>query len=265
MAAQRTSRPTPGAETPPTVHDGPTPKHVQLREILRGLATGELRPGSPMPSERELALQHGISRLTVREAIGQLVAEGVLVRVRGRGTFTSGPRRALLPEPIATAGMPDRARVTVLASAETAPPANAAATLRLVPEQPAYRVVRLIEDERAPRSVERGWYHPGIVPGLLRTDLTTPLDALFVRNYRIPFEREIHTVRAENADPDIARLLGTRAGSPVLVFRSVSTTRGQPFEDATSWYRGDRHQLALHPDHNSAQHAPQQASPGGTE
>ena len=57
---------------PARIVDGPKPKHVQLREILRKLIDNELPPGSPIPSERELADRYGVSRLTVRSAVARL-------------------------------------------------------------------------------------------------------------------------------------------------------------------------------------------------
>lgn len=80
---------------PDRVVNGPTPKHAQLREILRRTVERELPPGAPIPSERELAQRYGVSRLTVRSAIGKLVEEGLLARVRGKGTFTAARRMEL--------------------------------------------------------------------------------------------------------------------------------------------------------------------------
>src|SRR3954468_14068283 len=67
----------------PTVH-----KHVQVREYVRGLIQGA-EPGSPAPSERELVHHFGVARMTVRQALDALVAEGLLERVPGRGTFVA--------------------------------------------------------------------------------------------------------------------------------------------------------------------------------
>ncbi len=55
---------------------GPTPKHQQLRELILAMA----RPGEAIPSERQLAADYGVSRSTVREAVGGLVADGMLER-----------------------------------------------------------------------------------------------------------------------------------------------------------------------------------------
>jgi GntR family transcriptional regulator len=69
--------------------DGVVPKHQQLRNILSELVTTELQPGDMLPSERQLCADYGVSRITVREALGQLVSEGLLVRSQGKGTFVA--------------------------------------------------------------------------------------------------------------------------------------------------------------------------------
>src|SRR3954451_10518527 len=69
-----------------TVH-----KHVVVREYVRDLISGA-EPGSPAPSERELVHHFGVARMTVRQALDALVAEGLLERVPGRGTFVARAR-----------------------------------------------------------------------------------------------------------------------------------------------------------------------------
>ena len=71
------------------ITEGAEPKHQQLRRILLDLATTRLAPGAAIPSERQLIAEYGVSRITVREALGQLVNEGYLERVRGKGTFVA--------------------------------------------------------------------------------------------------------------------------------------------------------------------------------
>jgi GntR family transcriptional regulator len=63
-----------------------------LREILLSLIDSELMPDAPIPSERDLVTRYNVSRATVREAVGRLVSEGRLYRVRGKGTFVAAPR-----------------------------------------------------------------------------------------------------------------------------------------------------------------------------
>jgi GntR family transcriptional regulator len=271
VAARRTADGSPRAgETDATdvLRDGPTPKHAQLREILRELANDELLPGSPVPSERDLAARYGVSRLTVREAVGQLVAEGLLVRVRGKGTFTTRPRvdsqlhLASFTEDMRRRGM--QPETVLLEAAEAVPPPSTAAALGLGPDQRAYWLNRLRKADGAPMAVERGWYHAGLVPGLLDHDLTDSLYTLLADNYEVRLESGTQTVLAEGADAETARLLGVRIGSPVLVFRRIATARiataqRRPIEDMTSWYRGDLYQVTMQLDRDpsgSGHHRP---------
>src|SRR5689334_22240186 len=66
----------------------PTPLHAQIRRLLLAMIErGELKPGKPLPTERDLAQRHRVSLAPVRQAILDLAREGVLYRVRGQGTF----------------------------------------------------------------------------------------------------------------------------------------------------------------------------------
>ena len=80
--------------------DSDIPLYAQLVGIIkRNISTGALAVGDLLPSEAELCRWMNISRNTVRQAIGELEDEGLVVRKRGRGTFGSRyqpPRRALL-------------------------------------------------------------------------------------------------------------------------------------------------------------------------
>lgn len=72
------------------------PKHKELRESLRAaILGGSFKAGDRLPSENELVARYGVSRPTVREALGALVQEGVLERFQGKGTFVSGTRTAI--------------------------------------------------------------------------------------------------------------------------------------------------------------------------
>src|SRR5690242_21732563 len=73
--------------------DRPLPRYYQLREILREkIHAGQWPPGMLIPSERELCLQYGLSRMTARQAISDLVREGLLYRLQGKGTFVGQAR-----------------------------------------------------------------------------------------------------------------------------------------------------------------------------
>jgi GntR family transcriptional regulator len=236
-------------ETPTRIVDGPKPKHAQLRDILRRLAEQELQPGSPIPSERDLAEQYGVSRITVRAAVGQLVSEGLLTRAKGRGTFTARRRLDVqlylesFTDDMRKRGMTPATEV--LSLDEAIPPEAAATALDLSAGAHAYRLVRLRRADGVPLAVERGWYSPRVVPDLRSHDLSTSLYTLIADTYGVQLDHARQTVWAEGADAETAKLLGVRKGSSLLVFRRVASSAGRPVEDMTSWYRGDLYQVTM--------------------
>jgi GntR family transcriptional regulator len=247
--------------------DGPKPKHAQLRDILRRLAEQELPPGAPIPSERDLADQYRVSRITVRAAVGQLVAEGLLTRAKGRGTFTARRRLdAQLYLESFTDDMRKRGMVPateVIGCTEEVPPEAAASALGLPSNEPAYQLLRLRRADGIPLAVERGWYNPRLVPDLRRHDLTASLYTLIADTYGVQLDHARQTVWAEGADPETAKLLGVRKGSSLLVFRRVASSGGRPVEDMTSWYRGDLYQVTMQLDRTVPDSGPHSAK-GGT-
>ena len=68
----------------------PTPLYVQLANVLRDMiASGELEPRAPLPSESYLQQEQGVARGTVRKAVEILRDEGLVITIGGRGTFVS--------------------------------------------------------------------------------------------------------------------------------------------------------------------------------
>src|SRR3954447_20346845 len=73
-------------------HDGPTPLYVQVADAVGArIASGELQPNRPIPSENQLVQQYGVARGTARKAIELLRDRGLVMTVTGRGTYVIAP------------------------------------------------------------------------------------------------------------------------------------------------------------------------------
>ncbi len=225
---------------------GPVPKHRQLRDRIIALCV----PGQAIPSERELMQAHGVSRATVRKAIDGLVADGVLHRTQGLGTFALRPRvESTLHLASFTADMRRRGLTpsTRLLGVELRrPPSEVAGALGLGTSDPAWRITRIRLADGQPLAHEDGWYPGPALPGLDQHDLEgESLYRILGEEYGYWIDSAVQVLWADSASPDVAGLLAAPAGTPLLVFRRESRAAGRPVEHVVSRYRGDRYQLHM--------------------
>jgi GntR family transcriptional regulator len=229
--------------------EGPVPKHAQLRAILIDLADNHLGPDAPIPSERVLMARFNVSRATVREAVGQLVAEGRLVRIHGKGTFVGRERvetqlhLASFTEDMRRRGLDPATLVRSIVEVE--PPEPVRAALGLAEGEHVWRVERLRLAGGVPMALEIGHYPARLLPGLVAQDLSGSLYTLVATRYGLTIDRAEQTVWAEVADRAHGSLLGVPPGAPLMVFRRTSSAGGVVVEHVTSWYRGDRYQVHM--------------------
>ncbi|MEV6303090.1 GntR family transcriptional regulator [Actinoplanes sp. NPDC051861] len=223
----------------------PAPRYFRIEQALRA-RIAQSQPHDPLPSEPELAREHGVSRMTARAAVTQLVNDGLAYRAPGRGTFVAaptGPRRAdhlvRLSEEIRKQGRRPSSRV-VLAELRPATPDEAARLRLRKPEVVAIHRVRLADDE--PIAFERAMY-PGTLSALLDADLTGSVHEALAALGRHPI-RGSATLTAQAATGEDARELGVPAGSALLVERRLILDQQQrPIELSESRYAGDRYRL----------------------
>lgn len=224
---------------------GATPKHQQLRALILGMAT----PGEAIPSERQLSADYGVSRATVRAAVGGLVADGMLERVQGLGTFAVRPR---LESHLHLASFTDDMRrrgatpsTRVLALAAHVPPPEVAQALGLGTRERAWQVERLRLADDEPMALEEGWYPEPLFPDLDAHDLTDSLYGLLADHYGRVIDAAEQTLWADPPTTRVADLLRMPPSTPTLVFQRRSTAQGVPVEHVTSHYRGDRYRIHM--------------------
>lgn len=232
---------------PRDIVDGPIPKHAQLRDILDEVCRTTLKPGDLLPGERLLEETYGVSRITVRRAIGDLVAAGRLRRVRGKGTFVA-------PNPLVSrlhlASFSDEmgaqdvtASSKILLSGRTAAPDEVAKFFGTEPHVPHTHLRRLRLGDGEPYSIDDGWYNAAYVPNLLENDVYNSVYNILDTDFDVPITEADQTVTAIAADAEVADLLEVEPGTPLLHIIRHSRSRDKPVEWCSSVYRTDRYRL----------------------
>lgn len=224
--------------------DGRGLKHVLVREYVRSLVAGHA-PGSPAPSERELVHRFGVARMTVRQALDALVAEGLLERIPGRGTFVARPRRVATKITGYTEEMGRRGLLaesqTLLARREQAGPGVARA-LNLTEGDAVIHWRRLRRGDGTPVCIEDAYLNEVLLPGFLQAGMPTSLyEDLEARGLRPTWAED--SISADRATAEEAGLLEIEPGGVVLRHSRRALTGDKIVEVSRSVYRADRFTL----------------------
>ena len=227
-----------------------SPKGEQLRAIVEELVGG-LQPGDPLPSERELAERYGVARMTVRAEITRLVADGLVERVQGRGTFVAERRveqastLSSFTEDMRTRGHTPGSRVL---RQDVVPATDAVARrLRLDAGEPVICVGRVRTADGEPMAVEEAYLPADRFAGLEDADLEDgSLFTLLETRFGATFPWADQHVLAVEIVGDEANLLRVAPGRPGLLFHTVLfDPDDRPLGYAWSLYRGDRYEIRL--------------------
>jgi GntR family transcriptional regulator len=224
------------------------PKYYQVKKQLLEF-TSAMSPGSPVPPERELARLYGTSRTTVRQALAELVIEGRLLRMQGKGTFVAKPKVAQALELASyTEGMRQHGlhpQTRILDIGYVTADDQLAALLGIRAGGRALRIHRLRLADGEPMSIDTSHLPARRFPGLRRQlERHASLYETLRTVYGIQLAEAEETIETVLADPHDAQLLGVDTGIPLLLLsRHAIDSTGQPVEFAQSWYRGDRYKF----------------------
>jgi GntR family transcriptional regulator len=221
-----------------------TPLYLQLAKRLRTfIAQEEITDGEALPSERELCAALGASRVTVRKAIEALIAEGLLVRRQGSGTFVAPRIEAAasfltgFTEDAARRGQPVAVMWMLQDYGEAS--AEEARLLELAEDDPVVRLCRVRLSNGEPLAIENAVIPKDFLPPLeeLGNSLYAALDAMGNRPVK-----GTQRIRASWATSEEAHLLSIPERTEVLrIERLTRLADGRPVELTRSAYRGDRY------------------------
>lgn len=205
--------------------------------------------GSAIPSERQLSADLGVSRLTVRAALDELVREGYLVRRRGSGTFVREPKIAQqltmtsFTEDMRRRGM--RPASKTLSLTATTAGAYLGRCLHVSPSERIVVAKRLRLADAQTMAIETLHVRESLVPGLTAADLDGgSFYELLERRYGIVIVGGIQTIEPTVTNDEESSALGVPLHSPAFLFeRTTRSAHDEIVEFVRSIYRGDRYRL----------------------
>ncbi len=203
------------------------PRHLQVQRVLRGrIESGEWGSDHPIPTEMELLAEFGVSRTTIREALGVLTRDGLIARHRRRGSFV---------------------QIKVVRMETTAAPGHIAGALGVERGTPLTRLVRLEIVDGAPLAVAVNYMSTALGRRIRPRDLTRMSLLEFLRDrLRMPLGAIHQSIEARLPDLETAGLLDTDLTQPVLAVRLVVTdAAGRAVEVSDTFYRADRYRYEV--------------------
>lgn len=238
------------ADVPPLDRTRPLALYYQVAETLRGrIVSGELRPGEAIPTEEELQRLFGVSRATIRQAVRDLVGDGLLRLERPRGTFVSRPKiQETLPELISFSdevrqqGLTPSSRVLTIALQPA--PAHVAGRLGIREGEIVLRLDRLRLADDRPIALMHSHLAPWVGLGTGDAYDGSLHTLLAGRGIRLVDADQV--IEAATATPGQARVLGcARRGALLKVDRVTYSAEGRPIEHVVALYRADRYAYRL--------------------
>jgi GntR family transcriptional regulator len=232
-------------------HQSKSPLYQQIYQLLRQkILSGKWLPGDSLPSENDLMEQYQVSRATVRQALDELVSDGLVQRRQGKGTYVSPPtvEQGLVRIVSFTEDMQQRGFVpgTKLISAGLTPATKPLAEkLDIEVGEPVARIERLRLADGEPMSVEVSFLVHRYCPGILTQDYTAQsLRLMLEERYSIRITSARQTIQAIRAVTDMAALLAVEEKAPLLYIERLSYSEFDvPVEFLRLYHRGDRYTL----------------------
>jgi GntR family transcriptional regulator len=232
--------------------------YMQIKNELRArILDGRYTPHERLPSESELIALFGVSRITVRQALGDLQREGLLFKIHGKGTYVSKPktfqelgRLEGFAEAMNKRGFETFNRV--IAAAEVSADSRVSQHLRLALNTPVTEIRRVRYLDREPISVDLSYFENAIGNRLRQADLANrDIFALLENELGVALGKAELQIEAMLADETLADLLQIEEGAPILrMERLTFSAAGKPIDFEYLYHRGDTFQYRMRVDRN---------------
>lgn len=217
-------------------------------ELTRRIEDRDLPPGTLLASEADLATEFGVTRMTVRQALAGLAAQGLIERRHGHGTVVAPlklqrqlKRPIGLAEELISRGLTPGSRV--LEFKEVRAPTEARADLWVGPRGTVYRLLRLRSAGDVLIGLQETLIPTKLAPGLIDVDFTDEsLTRVLRERHGLSATYADLTIEAVAADRAVAARLDIELNEPVLRSKRLSYLHdGRPLEQTMGWFLGTRY------------------------
>jgi len=233
----------------------PIPKYLQISAWLREvIETGRYKKGEKLPSEVELARMCGVNRNTLRQAISELTAIGLLRKEKGTGTFVNAPaplqlrhrleRITSFTDLMRESGIVQRTKIQKK-GVETARD-DVAEALFLGPDKKVIVVRRVRAGDGIPLIYEESFLPYDKFKGILNMDLSGSMYKIMSEHFDVVLARSRQTISAVNLNTKIAKILKIPVNSAGIYIESLTFDENSiPIELLYSYHRGDKYKLEI--------------------
>ena len=233
------------------------PLYFQLEQIIKSkILMGEFLPGEQIPTEKDLCEAYQVSTITARQAILNLVNEGLIIRRQGKGSFVReglkniknirtlqlrGDINDIIPEGL------KKQEVKVLDIRKVVSPKKVANLLNIKEGQEVIQVRRTRSDHGIPVSYIKNYLPLEIGGKIKKEDLCIyPMMGILRNRLKIPLTGGMQYVEAIIADYDIASALSISISSPILYLETIIFARQKrPVEFVQTFYRPDQFRYSV--------------------
>lgn len=223
------------------------PLYAQIRDAIReDIQNGAIKPGEKLLSENELAETYGVSRMTIRQAVSELITEGILYARQGVGTFVANTHLSRMYTRL-TNFLEDNtcqqvAELKLVRSEIREADAYLAEKLHLKAGEPVFWAEMLKIIDGVTITHHFTWVPFKLFPGIIEDDLEAKYIWDYIEGYGYKIHHAIQHIEARLADEERSRILHIPVGAAVLwKFRVVFAEDGTPVEYSECFNRGDRY------------------------
>ncbi len=233
----------------------PMPKYLQISTWLKEvIQTGRYKVGERLPSEVELSKMCGVNRNTLRQAIAELTAAGILRKEKGTGTFVSSPTASELKhkleriysfrDMLGQSGI--KAKTIVVEKGIEKADDYVARTLFLGTSKKVIAVRRIRAGNGIPYIFEESFLPADMFEGFVNFDLTGSMYDIISERFNVVLARSKQTISAVNLNRKIAGILGIPVNSAAIFSEYITfDDKSIPVEILYSYYRGDMYKLEI--------------------